>query len=66
MDKTRRRDFLKASVGTAVAMAAPWPLSARKGLAREPSAKINATVAAIRPALERALASGKPACVNVI
>ena len=48
MEKTRRRDFLKASVGTAVAMAAPWPLAAHKGLAREPSAEVNATVAAIR------------------
>ena len=44
MHKTRRRDFLKAGIGTAVAVAAPWPLAARRGLAREHSAAVNAKV----------------------
>lgn len=48
MHKTKRRDFLKTGIGTAVAMAAPWPLAARKGLAGAPAAEVNATVAAIR------------------
>ena len=48
MHDTTRRDFLKAGIGTALAMAAPWPLAARKALAREQSAGVNAKVAAIR------------------
>jgi len=48
MHKTKRRDFLKATVGTAVAMASPWLLRACRGFAQEPSPKINAKVAAIR------------------
>jgi len=49
MDQTLgRRDFLKTTVGTAVALASPWPFTACRGSAREPSPKINAKVAAIR------------------
>jgi len=48
MEKTRRRDFLKAGVGTAVAMGSPWPFTTCRGAAQEPSPKINAKVAAIR------------------
>ncbi|HIJ54058.1 MAG TPA: DUF362 domain-containing protein [Planctomycetes bacterium] len=48
MQKTKRRDFLKATVGAAVAMASPWPLTACRGSAQEPPQKINAQVAAIR------------------
>jgi uncharacterized protein (DUF362 family) len=48
MQKTNRRDFLKATVGVAVTMATPWPLTTCKGFAEEPSPKINAQVAAIR------------------
>ncbi|MHC4401027.1 MAG: DUF362 domain-containing protein [Planctomycetota bacterium] len=48
MQNTKRRDFLKASVSTAVAMGSPWPLAACRGSAQEPSPEINAQVAAIR------------------
>jgi len=48
MQKTKRRDFLKAAVGTAVAMASPWPLTACRGAAQKPPQKTNAQVAAIR------------------
>ncbi len=48
MHKTKRRDFLKATVGAAVAMGSPWPFATRRGSAQEPSPKINAKVAAIR------------------
>lgn len=48
MHKTKRRDFLKAGVGTAIAMGSPWPVTACRGAAQEPSPAINAQVAAIR------------------
>ena len=48
MHKTRRRDFLKAGIGAAVAVASPWPLRTCRGSAPEPSPEINAKVAAIR------------------
>ena len=48
MEKTKRRDFLKAGVGAAVALGSPWPLTACRGAAKTPSAGINAQVAAIR------------------
>ena len=48
MQKTKRREFLKASVGAAVAVGSPWPLTTCPGSAQEPSPKINAQVAAIR------------------
>ncbi|MEA3367259.1 MAG: DUF362 domain-containing protein [Planctomycetota bacterium] len=48
MHKTKRRGFLKTTVGTAVAMASPWLLRPCRGFAQEPSPKINARVAAIR------------------
>ena len=43
-----RRDFLKAGVGAAVAVGAPWPLAMSRGLGQGPSAGSNARVAAIR------------------
>ena len=48
MHKTKRRDFLKAGVGAAVAMGSPWPLTTCRGAAGEASPEINAQVAAIR------------------
>jgi uncharacterized protein (DUF362 family) len=48
MQKTKRRDFLKATVSTAVAMGSPWPFTTCIGSAQEPSPEINAQVAAIR------------------
>ncbi|MBN2130677.1 MAG: DUF362 domain-containing protein [Sedimentisphaerales bacterium] len=48
MRKTKRRDFLKAGVGAAIAVGAPWPFTGRTGSAQEPSAKSDAQVAAIR------------------
>ena len=48
MHKTKRRDFLKAGVGTALAMGSPWPFTACRGFAQEPSSKTGAKVAAIR------------------
>ena len=48
MQKTKRRDFVKATVSTAVAMGSPWPLTACRGSAQEPSPETNAQVAAIR------------------
>lgn len=47
-NRLKRRDFLKAGVGTAVAMGSPWPLTACGGGAQEPSSKTGAKVAAIR------------------
>ena len=48
MQKTKRRDFLKATIGTAVAMGTPWPFAACRGAAQKPPQKTNAQVAAIR------------------
>ena len=48
MHRTQRRDFLRASLGAAVAVASPWPCRTGIGVARKPSPKINARVAAIR------------------
>ena len=48
MEKTRRRDFLKAGIGAAVAMGSPWPMAIGAGSADKPSPEINARVAAIR------------------
>jgi len=48
MQKTKRRDFLKASIGAAVAVASPWPLTICRGSVSGPSPEINAKVAAIR------------------
>ena len=48
MEKIKRRDFLKAGVGAAVAVGSPWPLTTCRGSAQAPSAEINAQVAAIR------------------
>ena len=48
MQKIRRRDFLKAGIGAAVATASPWPRTNCQGSAQASSAKINARVAAIR------------------
>lgn len=48
MHKTKRRDFLKAAVSTAVAMASPWPFATCRGSTQEPSPEIKAQVAAIR------------------
>ncbi len=48
MQRTKRRDFLKATFGTALAMGSSWPLITREGSAQEPSAEITAKVAAIR------------------
>ncbi len=48
MHKTNRRNFLKASVSAAVAVASPWPLATCRGSAPESSQEINAKVAAIR------------------
>jgi uncharacterized protein (DUF362 family) len=48
MQKTSRREFLKATVGAAVTMGTPWALTTCGGFAQEPSPKINAQVAAIR------------------
>jgi uncharacterized protein (DUF362 family) len=48
MKKTKRRDFLKATVSTAVAMGSPWPFATFRGSAQSPTAEINAKVAAIR------------------
>ena len=48
MQKTQRRGFLKAGVGTAVAMGSAWPFITFGGSAQEPSHEINAQVAAIR------------------
>jgi hypothetical protein len=48
MQKTKRRDFLKAAVSTAVAMASPWPFTTCRGSTQGPSPEVNAQVAAIR------------------
>ena len=48
MEKTRRRDFLKAGIGAAVAMGSPWPTAIGAGSADKPSPEINARVAAVR------------------
>jgi uncharacterized protein (DUF362 family) len=48
MQKTKRRDFLKATVGTAIAMGTPWALATCRGSAQEPSHKTKTQVAAIR------------------
>ena len=48
MQQINRRDFLKASVGAAVAMGSPWPCTTSRGSAQEPAPKINSQVAAIR------------------
>ena len=48
MQKTKRRDFLKASVGAAVAVGLQWPLRACRGSDQEPSPVINAQVSAVR------------------
>jgi uncharacterized protein (DUF362 family) len=48
MQKTNRRDFLKAGVGAVVALGSPWPLTIRTGFTQQPSPEINAQVAAIR------------------
>ena len=48
MQKTKRRDFLKATVGAAVAMGTPWPFATCKGAAQKPSPETKAQVAAIR------------------
>jgi len=48
MHRTRRRDFLKAGLGAAVAVASPWPCRTGIVFARKPSPEINAQVAAIR------------------
>ncbi len=48
MQKTKRCDFLKAKVSTAVAMESPWPLTTCRGSAQKPSPETDAQVAAIR------------------
>ncbi|MBL7188130.1 MAG: DUF362 domain-containing protein [Phycisphaerae bacterium] len=48
MEKTRRRDFLKAGVGAVAAMGSPWPLATCRGSAQAPRPQINAQVAAMR------------------
>lgn len=49
MQKIKRREFLKASVSTAVALGTPWLFtSCNKISAQDPSQEINAQVAAIR------------------
>ena len=48
VQKTKRRDFLKATVSTAIAMGSPWPLTMCRGSAQKPAPEINAQVAAIR------------------
>jgi uncharacterized protein (DUF362 family) len=48
MDRTKRRDFLKAGVGAAVALGAPWPSAGYPGTAQESPPQTNAQVAAIR------------------
>ncbi|MHC4353372.1 MAG: DUF362 domain-containing protein [Planctomycetota bacterium] len=48
MQKTKRRDLLKAGIGAAVTLGSPWPLTTCRGSAETPSPKINAQVAAIR------------------
>ena len=48
MQKTKRRDFLKAGIGAAVAMGSPWALTMCRGSTKEPAPEINAQVAAIR------------------
>ena len=48
MQKIKRRDFLKTTVGAAVAMGTPWPFATCRGAAQEPSPETNAQVAAIR------------------
>lgn len=47
MHKTKRRDFLKAGVGAAVALASPVALKVCRGSAKATSPEINAQVAAI-------------------
>jgi len=47
-NRLKRRDFLKATVGAAVAMASPWPFTTCRGFAQEPSPETKAQVAAIR------------------
>lgn len=48
MQKIKRRDFLKTTVGAAVAIGTPWPSATCRGAAQEPSPETNAKVAAIR------------------
>lgn len=48
MQKTKRRDFLKTGVSTAIALGAPWPLATCRGSAQAASSEINAQVAAVR------------------
>jgi len=48
MQRTKRRDFLKAGVGVAVTIGSPWPLTTCRGSARESSPETGAQVAAIR------------------
>jgi uncharacterized protein (DUF362 family) len=48
MTKIKRRDFLKATVGAAIAMGTPWPLATCRGSVQKPSPEIKAQVAAIR------------------
>ena len=50
MQKIKRREFLKASVSTAVALRTPWLFTSCKDKksVQEPSQEINAQVAAIR------------------
>jgi len=48
MRRTKRRDFLKAGMGAAVAAGSPWHLTACEGSGQEPSPRINAQVAAVR------------------
>jgi len=47
-DTIRRRDFLKTTVGAAVALGSPWPLNMVAEGAPQPATKIKARVAAIR------------------
>jgi uncharacterized protein (DUF362 family) len=48
MQKTKRRDFLKATVSAAVAMGTTWPATACRGFAQESFPEPKAQVAAIR------------------
>jgi hypothetical protein len=45
MQKTKRRDFLKATVSTAVAMVSPWPFTTCRGSAQEASPESYETIA---------------------
>ena len=50
MHEAKRRDFLKAGIGAAVAMGSAWPLSVCRGLTPERSGEPKSQVAAIRGA----------------